>query len=70
MQHEAFTSGKFDTHFVKKYFQPENLQQENESEAMIAALVAAQLIQQKPSTITHQASGVIATAWKKNRTQF
>lgn len=70
MQHEAFTSGKFDTHFVKKYFHPENLQQENESEAMIAALVAAQLIQQKPSTITHQASGVIATAWKKNRTQF
>ena len=70
MQHEAFTSGKFDTHFVKKYFQPEKLQQENKAEAMIAALVAAQLMQQKPSTITHQASAASAAAWKKNRTQF
>jgi acetyl-CoA carboxylase biotin carboxylase subunit len=24
MQHEAFTSGNFDTHFVKKYFTPES----------------------------------------------
>jgi acetyl-CoA carboxylase biotin carboxylase subunit len=70
MQHEAFTSGKFDTHFVKKYFQPEKLQQENKAEAMIAALVAAQLMQQKTSTITHQASAASAAAWKKNRTQF
>jgi len=70
MQHEAFTFGKFDTHFVKKYFQPEKLQQENKAEAMIAALVAAQLMQQKPSTITHQASAASAAAWKKNRTQF
>jgi acetyl-CoA carboxylase biotin carboxylase subunit len=70
MQHEAFTSGKFDTHFVKKYFQPEKLQQENKAEAMIAALVAAQLMQQKLSTITHQASAASAAAWKKNRTQF
>ncbi len=70
MQHEAFTSGKFDTHFVKKYFQPEKLHQENKAEAMIAALVAAQLMQQKPSTITHQGSAASAAAWKKNRTQF
>ena len=70
MQHEAFTFGKFDTHFVKKYFQPEKLQQENKAEAMIAALVAAQLMQQKPSTITSQASAASAAAWKKNRTQF
>jgi acetyl/propionyl-CoA carboxylase alpha subunit len=70
MQHEAFTSGKFDTHFVKKYFQPEKLQQENKAEAMIAALVAAQLMQQKPSTITNQGSAASAAAWKKNRTQF
>ncbi len=70
MQHEAFTSGKFDTHFVKKYFQPEKLQQENEAEAMIAALVAAQLMQQKPTILTNQATGTSTTAWKKNRTQF
>ena len=28
MQHEAFTSGNFDTHFVKKYFTPEVLQRQ------------------------------------------
>jgi acetyl-CoA carboxylase, biotin carboxylase subunit len=44
MQHEAFTSGDFDTHFVKKYFTPQVLQNDNENEAMIAALVMQQLL--------------------------
>lgn len=39
-QHDAFTSGNFDTHFVKKYYSPEALQQQTEKEAKIAALVA------------------------------
>ena len=39
-QHEAFTSGNFDTHFVKKYYSPEALQQQTEKEAKIAALIA------------------------------
>ena len=39
-QHEAFTSGNFDTHFVKKYYSPEALQQQTETEAHLAALVA------------------------------
>lgn len=39
-QHEAFTSGNFDTHFVKKYYSPEVLQQQTEKEAKIAALIA------------------------------
>ncbi|WP_378172337.1 acetyl-CoA carboxylase biotin carboxylase subunit [Aquimarina sp. SS2-1] len=39
-QHEAFTSGNFDTHFVKKYYTPEVLKSEMETEAKIAALVA------------------------------
>ncbi len=32
MQHEAFTSGNFDTHFVQKYFTPGVLQNNNEDE--------------------------------------
>ncbi len=42
MQHKAFTSGKFDTHFVSHYFKPEmlNLAPENEEQSMLAALVA------------------------------
>ncbi len=38
--HEAFTTGNFDTHFVKNYYAPEILQQNIEAEAQIAAFVA------------------------------
>jgi len=44
MQHKAFTSGNFDTHFVKKYFEPGSLQNGNEEEAMIAAVVMEKLL--------------------------
>ncbi|MFY7652736.1 MAG: acetyl-CoA carboxylase biotin carboxylase subunit [Chitinophagaceae bacterium] len=43
MEHEAFTSGNFDTHFVKKYYNPQLLQQTTEQEAEIAAKMAWQL---------------------------
>lgn len=39
-EHEAFRSGDFDTHFVKKHYSPEALKNETENEAKIAALIA------------------------------
>ena len=39
-EHEAFRSGKFDTHFVKKYYNADVLKKQMEQEAEIAALVA------------------------------
>lgn len=39
-EHEAFRSGNFDTHFVKKYYAPEILKEQTEIEANIAALIA------------------------------
>lgn len=39
-EHEAFRSGKFDTHFVKKYYNAEILKNQKAKEAEIAALVA------------------------------
>ena len=39
-EHEAFKSGNFDTHFVKKYYSPEALKEQTENEAKIAALIA------------------------------
>lgn len=39
-EHEAFTSGNFDTHFVKQYYSPESLKEDTEKEAKIAALIA------------------------------
>src|ERR1700741_569318 len=35
LKHDAFTSGKFDTNFIKNYFKPEMLAQYNEDEAVI-----------------------------------
>jgi pyruvate carboxylase subunit A len=39
-EHEAFQSGNFNTHFVKKYYSPEALKGKQEVEAKIAALIA------------------------------
>jgi propionyl-CoA carboxylase alpha chain len=38
--HDAFKSGDFDTHFVKKYYSPEALKNEQDTEAKIAATLA------------------------------
>ncbi len=47
MNHKAFVSGSFDTHFVKKYFNADSLKYEDMQEAFIAALVMEQLLSQK-----------------------
>ena len=39
-KHEAFRSGNFDTHFVKKFYSPEALKESQEAEAKIAAMIA------------------------------
>lgn len=39
-EHEAFLSGKFDTHFVKNYYTPELIKEKQKANAEIAALVA------------------------------
>lgn len=67
MQHPAFVSGDFNTHFVEQYFNPEELGQGQEDEALIAALLAAQLMQRKSSN--HQAAPAVSETsnWRKNR---
>jgi len=66
MQHEAFTSGNFDTHFVQKYFTPGVLQYSNEDEALIAALVMGHLLGEQHVRIANVADGQISN-WVKNR---
>jgi len=66
MEHPAFTSGNFDTHFVKKYFTPGSLQQSNEDEALIAAIVTETLLAEtimKPPLQTQAEQ----SNWLKNR---
>jgi len=66
MRHEAFTSGNFDTHFVNKYFEPGLLQQNNEGEALIAAIIMERLLgeQRVPDNNVH--NGELSN-WAKNR---
>jgi propionyl-CoA carboxylase alpha chain len=43
MNHEAFRSGNFDTHFVSKYYSPEKLMEERSHEMEVAAKLALRL---------------------------
>lgn len=67
MQHKAFTSGNFDTHFVGKYFKPEMLDAQNEEEAEVAAILATILMSQKSNKTTVNSVQSTSSNWKKNR---
>lgn len=69
MQHEAFTSGNFDTHFVQKYFTPDVLRQDIEEEAFIAAMVMDKLLNEKRVTNNPIATPAQSSNWVKNRKQ-
>ncbi|TKC08260.1 acetyl-CoA carboxylase biotin carboxylase subunit [Pedobacter polaris] len=70
MQHEAFTSGKFDTHFVGKYFNADSLKNENEEEAMLAALTAVWLMQKEKVAVSNTIQTETVSNWKKNRKKY
>jgi propionyl-CoA carboxylase alpha chain len=67
-KHEAFVSGNFDTHFVKKHFSPDKLEQGIEEEAKIAAMLIAQLLEkrQKSPKLSSTSANVvqIKSNWK------
>ncbi|WP_443938229.1 acetyl-CoA carboxylase biotin carboxylase subunit [Pedobacter sp. MW01-1-1] len=67
MQHEAFRTGNFDTHFVAKYFKPNLLVQEDETEAMMAAIVAAQFFKQETPSQSTNTNQIAVSDWRKNR---
>lgn len=68
LKHDAFTSGNFDTHFIKHYFKPELLASEDKDEAIIAALFGAKLIaSKKASTANQTQSASDKSKWKANR---
>lgn len=69
LKHKAFTSGNFDTHFVKEHFSPEMLSTEDKDEAIIAALFGAKLMGTKKAVAasTDTESGVVRSLWKTNR---
>jgi len=70
MQHEAFVSGNFDTHFVGKYFLPEHLTNGDEDEAMIAALIGSTFLESKNSAAKGIEINPALSQWKKNRKEY
>jgi acetyl-CoA carboxylase biotin carboxylase subunit len=68
LKHEAFTSGNFDTHFIKHHYSPEMLASEKEDEAVIAALFGAKLMQSKKEAAKSQTGATEdKSKWKTNR---
>ncbi|HEX4876390.1 MAG TPA: acetyl-CoA carboxylase biotin carboxylase subunit [Chitinophagaceae bacterium] len=62
-EHEAFLSGRFDTHFVKNYYTPEKIKDKQKANAEIAALIAVKYWQEKKkmlSPVEHK-----STSWKR-----
>ena len=64
-EHEAFTSGNFDTHFVKNYYSPELLEKQYAEERRIAALVALKLYLENDKTLKMPTK--VASNWQKSR---
>lgn len=64
-EHEAFRSGQFDTHFVKKYYTPEKIQAQEQEAAEVAALLAAKIFQNASQQL--QLPLPIATQWTSQR---
>ncbi|MDB5021470.1 MAG: acetyl-CoA carboxylase biotin carboxylase subunit [Pedobacter sp.] len=67
MQHEAFRSGNFDTHFVSKYFNTSSLVNEQEDEALIAALISVIDADNTKSLLKSNVLEQAVSNWRKNR---
>ncbi len=69
MEHEAFRSGQFDTHFVSKYFTPDKLRAEADPDHhQLAALLTAHLLQRpRTTTAPAAATGKQVSKWKSRK---
>jgi len=64
-EHEAFTSGNFNTHFVKNHYNPEQLEEHYSKERKIAALVGLQLYLENQKIV--KTPTTISSNWRKSR---
>jgi len=71
INHQAFKSGNFDTHFVKHFFKPELLEQQpslfdDQLAALFSAYYYEKVIAKKQNQTTEQAQEITSN-WRKNR---
>ncbi len=71
MGHEAFRSGKFDTHFVQQHFKPEYLERTDEAEMELAAIISATIVATVERSGFKSPEGSVPTIspWKLNRSR-
>ncbi|MES2593361.1 MAG: acetyl-CoA carboxylase biotin carboxylase subunit [Bacteroidota bacterium] len=69
LKHKAFTSGNFDTHFIKQHFSPEMLATETDDESIIAALFGAKIMGDQKGSVRpkQEETEKAASKWKANR---
>ena len=66
MEHEAFVSGNFDTHFVGKHFEPSLLKKPSKDVTKVAAWFAAKLFSEQKQSVSATAAES-QSKWKQNR---
>lgn len=68
MNTKEFTEGNFNTHFIDAHFKPEMLNAEtDEEESLVAALIAAQLLNSPIRPTESKNNSMKQSNWKKNR---
>lgn len=67
MEHPAFVSGNFDTHFVSKYFNADSLKATDEQEAMIAAIAGLLFLNTKSTKAASETTSQQTSKWVQNR---
>ena len=72
LNHEAFTSGNFDTKFVDQHFSPDKLEtEENDDEHAVAAVLSAVLLENtKQHKIQNSAQNNTTSKWKMRARNF
>lgn len=71
MQHEAFRTGRFDTHFVQNHYDPKQIEALYIKEAEVAALLgAAELAKPQYSGDLKLQEPTVRSTWKVNRTNY
>lgn len=66
MEHEAFVSGGFDTHFVRNHYTPEKIREKQKANAEAAALVALRYWQEEFNKL--RPVNNTSTSWKRRLT--
>jgi propionyl-CoA carboxylase alpha chain len=67
INHEAFVSGNFDTHFVQRYFTPEVLDDFDSEEEKMAAFLVGKLVDEHKNKNTYSNLNKGVSKWKLNR---